>query len=1103
MKDDFQILVSKLDKFIKKYYFNKIIRGLILSLAICGLWYLAVVILEYYGRFSSSVRMTLLITTLAVFTIVFVFMILIPILKLFKIGKCISYNDAGKILGKHFPEISDKLQNTLELKQLLEETPESADLIYASIAQRLKKLVPIPFLAAINIKGNVKYLKYLVPVLIIFVAIFAFKPAIVTDGTTRIVKYNEEFVEPAPFAFFIENDSMVVKRGDDFTVKVKVDGEYLPDQVMINYGGNNFFMKKESKDSYSYDFKKLNNSMNFFLSAVDVTSQNYEISVLPAPIILNFKINIYPPAYTGLNEETINNSGDIEAPIGSSIVWSFGTANLDSLAIVVDSTTIPTQKIKSEYSAKKTVMNSCEYMLYVANKYFSEIVDIKYKIRIIPDLYPSISVSSIADSSQLSIIYFKGMIDDDYGFSKLTFRCYNHDREIAQFDVPFTQRLNSQDFYYAFDFADLNITDGDISYCFEVADNDGIHGPKTSRSDMMNFSIPSQQDLQDMSDKTNESSSEKAEEAKKLSKDIKKNIDELKKKLINENLSPFERSQLIQEILDEETRLDDLMNNIKQEQEQVQQYKEQFSKNEELLKKQEEINSLLENLMTDEMRKMMEELRKMMENFNKDEFFKKSEEYKLTMEDVEKNLENTLELLRRSEIEDRVKNIADQLKNLSDKQEKLSEETKKKDLSQDELKNAQEDQKNQFEKLKEEYEKTLEKNSDLKEPMSLQSFEKQMDEISQEMQKAEDNLNDNKNSKASDNQKNSSDKMEQLSEQMSSMMQEAESQEMEENLEDVRQVLENVITFSYDEEDIMLGQKNLAFKSPLFKEYIVKQKNLGDNFSIIKDSLDAMSARIPGLAAMIKNDVSQIRTGLSSIMDDLSNNRKYQAQTNQQKVLTSANNLALLLTELMDQMQEQQMQSQSSKSKSSCNKCKKQGNGQPKQQQMGQMRNMQEMLKKQMQEMMNQMKNGQPKSPQQSEQLAKMLMQQEMMQKMMNDMMNGVDQDAAKYLKEANKMMEENMKDVINGNITKQTLWRQDQIITRMLQAEKSDNEREIEKQRRSNEAKDYKLSNPDEAFKEKESEIRFNELLQMSNVQLQEYYKTKYKNYLKNLNEQ
>ena len=231
-------------------------------------------------------------------------------------------------------------------------------------------------------------------------------------------------------------------------------------------------------------------------------------------------------------------------------------------------------------------------------------------------------------------------------------------------------------------------------------------------------------------------------------------------------------------------------------------------------------------------------------------------------------------------------------------------------------------------------------------------------------------------------------------------------------------------------------------------------------------------------------------------MDNIPDNVRHRIEASQQQVMTSANNLALLLLELMEQMQEQMaMQNNNS---GQCNKCKNRGQGS----QAGQRREMIQGLKQQMQDMINQMKEGgKQQGGKQSEQLAKMLMQQEIMQQMLNEMMNsGISPENAKILQEINRMMEENLKDIINGNITPTTINRQEQILTRLLQAEKSEREREIDNKRKSNEAKEYKISNPEKSFKDVEKQIRFNELLQMSNIKLNNYYNSKYKDYLKGL---
>ncbi|HOZ30453.1 MAG TPA: hypothetical protein PLL66_06010 [Bacteroidales bacterium] len=1100
MKEPYEILIEKLDAFIKKYYFNKILRGIILSACIYLAWYLVIVIAEYFGRFSSPFRTVLFFITAVCFVSVFVSMFLIPVLKLFKIGKTINYKQASKIVGDHFPEIADKLQNTLELRELANEKTDINDIIIASINQRTVNLTPIPFVSAVKIKTNLKYLKYLIPLSLITVLIFLIWPGIMTEATERIINFNKQYIAPAPFSFTILNDTMQVRKGQDFTVKIKAVGQYSPDQVIIRYAGNDFYMEKESAEVFTYNFKNLNNDIKFSCHALDISSQEYKIDVLPGPKIIDFEIIVNAPAYTNIEEKKYRNSGDINVPVGSEVLWTFNTSNLNSLKIKFDTVTINAVNNESSYSLKKRILKSELYNIIVSNEHFTENLGISYQINVIPDLFPSVRVKNIIDTTDFSVIYFNGFIEDDYGFSNLTFNCIPGEKSdtLISINIPYSKSINSQDFYFAFDFSSLDVIGRNVSYYFEVSDNDRINGTKKTRSAMMEFIIPTAEDLQKLTDEANKSSEEKIDEAKDVSSKIRKDIEDLQKKLINENLTPYERNQMLQQIFDSQTKLENLMNEIQKEQNELQQYKDQFSKTEDLLQKQQEINELLENIMDEEMKKLMEELQKLMENFDKDKFFQIAEDMKFNSEDMEKQMDNTIELLKKTEVEERMKNTINKLEELAKEHSELSEETKNKDLSKEELLKKQQEHEKEFKELQQEYEKTMEKNAELKEPMDLKDYKENMEGISKTFEQSEQELNENKNSKASKSQKQNSQNMQEMAEQMSADMESEEMQAMEENIEDLRQLIENIITFSFDQEDILIQQKSLGDRDPKFKEYIIKQKNAFDNFKIIRDSLNAMAGRIPELGPLVNKEITDIYKNLNIIMTEMGENRRYLVEASQQSVMTSANNLALLLLELMEQMQQQM--SMQMKGTGQCNNCKNKGQGKP-----GQMRDLQEGLKQQMQDMINQMKDGGKKpGGQQSEDLAKMLMQQELMQQMLNDLMNsGISPESAKILNDINRMMEQNLSDIINGNITPTTINRQEQILTRLLQAENSEREREIDNKRKSNEAKEYKLSNPDKAFQEKEKEIRFNELLQMSNLKLNSFYNQKYKEYLKNLNQE
>ena len=156
----YEILIDKLDTFIRKFYLNKMIRGVIYFVSALFITYLLLNTLEYFLYLSATWKTGLLLLNLAFLMYLFVFNFLIPLLGIYKLGKIISYQQAAEIIGKHFPKINDKIINTLQLQELAKLEPEKRALIFASIDQRIVELKPVPFVKAIDINKNKKYLKY-------------------------------------------------------------------------------------------------------------------------------------------------------------------------------------------------------------------------------------------------------------------------------------------------------------------------------------------------------------------------------------------------------------------------------------------------------------------------------------------------------------------------------------------------------------------------------------------------------------------------------------------------------------------------------------------------------------------------------------------------------------------------------------------------------------------------------------------------------------------------------------------------------------------------------------------------------------------------------
>ncbi|MGM0649685.1 MAG: DUF4175 family protein [Bacteroidota bacterium] len=1103
---DFDILISKLDAFIRRYYLNQMLRGVFLTAAIVASYYLIITLLEYVGHFSVTARTVIFYASLLLIAAVFFWFIIKPLFGFLKIGKRISYKQAAHILKQHFPQIQDKLENSLELVAMSEISNQSKELVKAAVAQKTAELKPLPFLSALPLKKSFSYAKYLVPPIVLILLGLFFWPSALSEGTERIVKYRQDFVPPPPFEFVLENESMAVKKGDDLEIKVSTRGDNIPDKVWIHFNGNHLKMQESASNEFVHKFKSINNPVNFHFEAGDVISEQYRVEVLPAPVLTDFRIKVQPPAYTDEPSQELQNQGDINVPAGSDIEWVFKTRETDRLNIVFsDSSVLQTQRNQAIFNADTSLVKSTGYFIAMANKHFESDNQLQYNIHIIPDLYPDIKVQEKRDSADLNIFYFNGVISDDYGFESLNFvyNAYDDPDSLKKAPVKFNKNLSPQEFYFAWDFSVFQDKDVDaVKYYFEVGDNDAINGSKTSRSRTQEFRFPDSEELNELSEEANQKIENKVDEAKKISESLQKDVKDLQRKLIDKNMSSWERQQTMEKINEKQKRLEDLKREINEENKERNQMMDSYSSQKENIRdKQKQIEDLLENLMDDEMREMLEELEELLKNNETDDMHELIDDIDMSYEDLEKQLDNNMEMLKRMEVEERLQNTIDELDNLSEKHKELSEKSKESPENTEQLKEEQKAHEEEMKEMQEDYEKTLEKNEGLKEPMDMEDFEEEFEDIQEGMEESSDMLDENKPNDASEQQENSSEKMKELSEDLMSMMQQNMMSQASENIEDLKQLLHNLVQFSLDQEDLIDKFSTINSRDPRFKEIVVDQGKLKRSFNLINDSLIALSSRVPQVGNIVREERKSILSEMEKVMNNIEDNRLQNVRTSQQMVMMHANNMALLLSEALDNMQEQM-----SSMGSSGGSCDKPGEGKPK---MGEMRKRQQNLKKQLEQMLDMMKNGQKPGgkkgqKQMSKQISKMLAEQEIMQKMINDIMSeqSIDPESAKKLQKINQMLEESKNDLINRNITPDLLERQEQIVTRMLEAERSEFEREIDKERKSEEARHHKISNPEEAFKEAQEKESFNELLEFSRLRMTRFYEEKYKEYLLKTNQ-
>ncbi len=1103
-------LINRLDQFIRKYYKNRLLKGVLLTLGILVFAYLFFVLIEYFGHFTTTVRTVFYYLFASVFALTIGIYIIFPLTKLFRFGKIISYKQAGEIIRSHFPDIKDRIQNALELYEQ-NQAKQSADiLLLAAVNQKIADTELFPFKRAVNYKENLRYLRFVLPLIILLFGIWAFTPAVIHEGTTRLINHNKPYEKQAPFVFELITDTLTVRKGTDVELRVKTVGDIIPDEVFVEFSGTSFVMKKDKtkRTYFSYKLKNLNNSLKFNFSADTYTSDQYEINVLPAPLLLSFELNADVPEYTGETDFQLTNTGDISVPQGTKLTWKFNAKDADSMYFVTDKQ-LPLVMSENHFKHTYSALRDLAYTLKLKNSNFTEHIDVQYNISVRPDLNPAISLTDVQDTANFYLHYFKGKVADDYGLTKLNYkyRIVKKDTPFDNLQIPFTTNrielpagnASAQEFFHIFDFSELKLSDNqEIQYYFEIWDNDMVNGHKSAKSAINTFDIPSKSELNDLKNLASENVQSKMQQAQKLAQEIQSDFQKLQEKNLNGSMSEWESSQMLKSITDKQMQMQQLMQEAAKENEAKNQLEQQTEElDEELLEKQAMIEQLMEELMTDEMKQLMEELQKLQEQFNQEQLNQLLQDEKSTLDDLEERLDRNMELLKRFEVEQKMENVISEMEQLSEEMQKLSEQTEDKKSDMTENIEKQAELEDLFNELKQELEDAENKNSELEKPMEMPEMSDDLNEIQEEFNKSEQSMQENKRSKASESQSKNSKSMKDAASKMQAAM-DGNSQEQEgEDAEAMRQLVDNLITFSFEQEDLNNQFLNINHKNPQFIELTNKQIGLKDEFTHISDSLKALAKRVPQISSKIQSESVTIEDAVQQTISFLEDRNLNTARNMQRKAMTSANNLALLLSEVLDQMQN----SQSSGSGSGKSKPKKDKKGE-KQEGFETMKQMQERMKQQMEQMMQQMKEGMLDKNAQNKKLAQMLAQQEIFKQMMQEMRTkqSLNPETQKLLNEINKLSEQIEQDLVNKRITPELMERQKMITTRLLEAEKAENQRETEKKRESNSAIDKKYTSPEDYFKKNKDSKHIRESLYRNRIMLNKFYDDLNNKYLQDI---
>lgn len=1016
-------VVSQLKSYHRLFYRNEVIKGLLFSLLSIACLGSIFILIEYFAWLSSPLRGILYYLFLSASAFLLVSHCFTPIVKWTKKISPADLEFMAKKLGKFFDKPhQDELINILQLQSDSIHKVNSP-LLEAAITQKVHQLSSYKFVDFIDHTSHRKTLYGLIFLFALLVFFDYLNPQYIRKPTLRIVNYTFQYPKVLPFQFLILNKSLDVVAGEPFTIQVQLIGKNLPADVYFVSQGSRMKMDKELESNvFSFTLPPIASPQMFQFEAAGNFSEPQTIQVIHRPGIEKTIITIEFPAYIHRPTEKLSQLLPLQIPEGSKVYWDISTNDVKKASILLGQKPpkidFKKNMLFTNYEFSTQFFENSSYQIHLSNEHFDSQKTSVFRIDVIKDQYPKIETQVIEDTLYYRFLIFKGVANDDYGLNQVALKYQIRGDKEANWESQFVRNLvvpagkREVDFGFLVGLDSLKLRPGaQLRYYFEVTDYDGIHGPKKMKTQQQIWEFPESKQLSKKSDdrfleleKNISSSIQKAQEIKKELTDAMNRL-KLGKDLNN---------KMLEEVLAKEKELKKALDVLKDQQEKWMGQQFSFQKPTDLwIQKMENLQKLIDQIQTSDLTKGTDDLFKNLQNELPSNWQKNLEQKQSLNKNREKELQRLEQFYKDLKIDKMMEESIQDLNELSQKQSKLAEEPNTNQAAQKEINQEFKEQEKAIDNLEKEM------NLDSKEFDSLE------EEIEKSMNNAEELMENKSTNKAKSAQKKSAEGLKKLAKKLEDKRMSEESNALDLEVNQLRLLLDNLLQISFEQERVMLDFRRLREGSPALKSASQMQNKIAETAFILEDSLISLGKKVMPLSQLITRETTEMHNRLNEAANMMKERKWSLVQARQQQSMASINKLAVMLSDLLQQMQNQQTQMKPGKKGKG--KQKPQGSWAARQQKLNQ-------------------KARESRSDKQgpmSEDMIKIAQEQARLRQELEEKLQDIQgrpgsDNLEKSLKDLIKNMEKNETDFVNKRLNQELQNRQDLMLPILLESEKA-----------------------------------------------------------------
>ena len=596
-------------------------------------------------------------------------------------------------IGQTFPAISDRLADALQVFRKKGETGygTSSSLADASLERMYESVEALDLRRVVSKKKLIGTLRVGGGVVLFCIVVGLVWHRPLGQALVRLAHPGHHYAAPQPFHLTVTPGDARLVQGEDVVMNVRVEGD-APDRLFLYYKEGESGEREETlMPPYAFRFASVREDISYWIQGGPVRTPVYRIKVLRHPLIRALQVAVEPPGYAKQDMRILEpNAGEVRALKGS-VVLIEATASkpLSRASLVLDHGGRHGMRLVEKGATTEfTVRQEDRYRIELTDTLgLRNVNPISYTVRMVPDLNPVARIrfpGENVDLDESMVLPLSLEAEDDYGLGawRLGYSVHRggtmesgdtvlnfHPLELQEGEPP----KASLDFTW--DVASLDLMPEDVvSYFLEAEDNDDVSGPKRARSRTYTARFPSIYEIFQEVEAAQANQVETLEEIYDESREMYERLERIGEEMRAGYEQGWEKKKALEGMAERQEKMVQEVDSLKAGLEEM---VDRMDRNElmsiETLEKYQELQELYEEMATPELLEAMKKLQEMMAEMDQEALKRAAEKFQLSQEGFLRSIERTLSLLKRIQVAQKVDEIIRRIDDLTERQASVNQ----------------------------------------------------------------------------------------------------------------------------------------------------------------------------------------------------------------------------------------------------------------------------------------------------------------------------------------------------------------------------------------------------------------------------------------------